>query len=267
MSCCSSCSKGGECKGKGKEKEKAISYISLIESGSETESEPEKAINYINLTLSDDNDEKDESDVEVVPGMKERKKLRKQLKPKKKVSSLGGRSRSELFLNSDGYYSPQVIQRYRDTPRHAGMSLEDLLNIRHVPSNLAVADPFLNSTYVKQSQHLLSHGLNERGLYARKNIAKGEIIAVYPPTALLHEDELDEDEHIAYGIQNLETGMIDVIHPRASHTNAHFANEGKPPFANPNAEFVQEGGITVLEALQDIPRYQEILVDYGPTYW
>lgn len=108
-----------------------------------------------------------------------------------------------------------------------------------------------------------------KGLFTRKDIAKGERIAEYKGRIQPWKDVKHEDGYNGYLMKIDRQTVINGLNYKKSF--ARYANDAKGiakiKGVHNNAEFVTEGKRCFLEAKRNISRQEEILAAYGNEYW
>lgn len=107
-----------------------------------------------------------------------------------------------------------------------------------------------------------------KGLFTTIAISKGDRIVEYKGKIEKWKDVKYEDATNGYLLHiNNQT----VIDGRSSKTFGRYANDARGHTRvlglRNNAEFVTEGRRCFMEAIRNIPKGEEIFVDYGRAYW
>jgi uncharacterized protein len=108
-----------------------------------------------------------------------------------------------------------------------------------------------------------------RGLFTKKEIAKGIRIVEYKGKLRKWKDVKHEDGHNGYLMYITRNAVIDAWPTRA--TLGRYANDAKGIVKitglKNNCEYVSEGNRCFIESIRSIKKGEEILVDYGKEFW
>ena len=108
-----------------------------------------------------------------------------------------------------------------------------------------------------------------KGLFTRRDIAKGTVIAEYKGTVSSWKEADHSDGKNKYILSLSRNRVIDA----KPHTSflARYANDAqgtsKKKGIHNNSEYVEDNDKVFIVATQDIPAGSEILVSYGKEYW
>jgi uncharacterized protein len=127
---------------------------------------------------------------------------------------------------------------------------------------MALLEKFL---FIKKSQ-LPNAG---KGLFTKKDIAKGTRMVEYKGKLRKWKDVKHEDGHNGYLMYITRNAVIDA-HP-AIKTLGRYANDARGLVRidglRNNCEYVSEGNKCFIESLRSIKKSEEILVGYGREFW
>ena len=108
-----------------------------------------------------------------------------------------------------------------------------------------------------------------KGLFTKKEIAKGTRIVEYKGKERVWKDVKHLDGHNAYLMYITRTAVIDAL--PAVHTLGRYANDAngfvKVQGLKNNCEYVSEGKKCYIESLRLIEKGEELLVGYGKDFW
>jgi uncharacterized protein len=108
-----------------------------------------------------------------------------------------------------------------------------------------------------------------KGLFTKKDIAKGTRIVEYKGKLRKWKDVKHEDGHNGYLMYITRNAVIDAR--PAIKTLGRYANDAKGfvriDGLRNNCEYVSEGNKCFIESLRSIKKSEEILVGYGREFW
>ncbi len=108
-----------------------------------------------------------------------------------------------------------------------------------------------------------------KGLFTKRDIAKGSRIVEYKGKLRLWKDVKHLDGHNGYLMYITRNAVIDA--QPAVKTFGRYANDAsgfvKVKGLKNNAEYVSEGSKCYIEALRAIKKGEEIFVSYGKEFW